>query len=148
MSEIKRIGDGGTPMPIANEIVYNGYVMKDSGTSGRLTIATAINDAAFAVVARSSLDPQDGTAEALTAGDEWPVFLLGCGKIVEVASMADMAYTNGLLIYLGTTDGQVTNAHATSTPIGRYIGPGVTTSTADGDLIPVLLCIEPDETPV
>ena len=144
MSEIKRIGEGGTPMPMAAEVMYNGYVMKDSGTSGRLTIITAKGDAALAVVARSSLDPYDGTAETLTAGDEWPVFPLGCGKIVEVASITSAVYTNSAKVYLdNSVDGQVSASATTSTPIGRYIGAGVTTS-AGGELIPVWLCIEPD----
>jgi len=144
MSEIKRIGEGGTPMPMAAEVMYNGKAMMDSGTYGRLTITTAANSTALAIVARSSLDPYDGTAETLTAGDEWPVFLLGCGKIVEVASITAQTWADYALVYLHANDGQVSTTSSSARPIGRYMGIGVTTAAA-GELIPVWLCVAPGE---
>ncbi len=144
MSLIQSNGTNALPCHCAAEAIYNGYVYKDSGTSGRLTAITAKGDAALAVADRSTLDPDDGTAEAMTAGYTHPFWILGCGAVVEVASVTSTAYTFGCKVYLDdSVNGQVCATAATSTPIGRYWGVGETTASA-GQLIPVLLCEIPD----
>ena len=127
-------------LPVAAEAIYEGYVYLWDG-SNHLTVITGKADAAFAVAAKSSRDPQLNTAKTMTAGDSWSFFVLGSGELVNVASIASQTWKNGAKVYLDDSiDGMVTTTNSTSTCIGHYKGKeSLVTSATDGDLIQVIL---------
>lgn len=127
-------------LPVAAEAIYEGYVYKI--TSGNLTVITAKGDAAFAVAAKSTRDPQLNTALTMTAGDMWAFYLLGGGNIVNVAAVAGDTWKLGAKVYLDTSvDGMVTTDLDTNgVCIGHYKGKeSLVIGATDGVLIQVIL---------
>jgi len=121
----------------AAETIYRGYVYKIS--SNALTKITAKGDTAVAVADASTVD-STGTARAARTGEKIGAFFLGCGDIVQVASVASQTWAVGAAVYLDdSVDGQVTTSASTSRPIGHYVGVGEVTSASNGDLIDVQL---------
>ena len=126
-------------LPCAAEAIYEGYLYKIS--SGQATIATTVTDDCVIAV-QSSID-DDGAAKTLAANQKMPFYLPHCGKVVKVASLNAMTYTIGAGVYMGpsaSTDGLCGSSSGSSaTRIGTYYGPNNVATSADGDLIDVLL---------
>jgi len=140
MSIMRDMGKKPTSLPCAAEAIVEGYVYKASGTTNQMTKITAKGDTAFAVALSSTLDPQLATAKTMTAGDNWEFALIGSKMTVMVASKTTITYQFGDMVYLSDdVDGMVTSAHATSRPIGHYVGPDATTTATSGQLIEVYL---------
>lgn len=119
-----------------------GIVLK-KGSGNTLEIITAKGDAAVAVMDQSFVDMTQ-TAKTTVTGDRAGVFLLGSGDIVKVKSATTITYTTGCIVYLDDgVDGAINITGATSTPIGHYVGDGEAT-TADGDLVDVILDVSID----
>lgn len=114
-----------------------GIVLKKD-TGNTLTLITAKGDLVHAVLDQAFVDSSQ-TAKTTVSGDRVPVFWVGSGAVVRVASVTTITWAFGEAAYLSdTVDGMVTNVAATSRPIGHYVGEGETT-TASGDLVNVLL---------
>ena len=139
--------DGSTPFNMtctAAETYYEGYLYKV--TTNALTIIDADESITVAVCDVNSVDAEQ-TALAAVSGEKKGFFPLGCGAIVYVASKASQTYTVGcLVVNSDDVDGMcaVTASSAGDMVVGAYMGDGETTSTTDGDLIPVLLSVTPD----
>lgn len=137
--------DGSTPMnyPVTaskSNLTQEGLVLK-KGSGNALEIITAKGDTAAAVLDQPFVDTTQ-TAKTTATGDQVGVFFLGSGAIVRVASATTITYATGAKVYLDDAlDGGVNVTAATSVPIGHYVGQGETT-TADGDLVSVILDIE------
>lgn len=137
--------DGSVPrnmtMTTDEGIAQEGLVFKIA--SNALTITTAKGDAAFAVADQALLDDTQ-TARTANADEKVGVFILGSGAIVKVASITGITYATGDKVYLDDSqDGMINKTAATSTPIGHYVGDGETT-TANGDLVDVILDVMVD----
>jgi len=134
--------DGSIPrnMPMTaakSDLAQEGLVLK-KGSGDTLELITAKGDAAVAVLDQAYVDSTQ-TARTTVTGDQVGVFFLGSGAVIRVASVTGITYALGDVIYLAdANDGMVNKTAATSTPIGHYVGTGETT-TADGDLIDVIL---------
>lgn len=121
-----------------------GAVLK-KGSGNTLEITTVKGDAAVAVMDQSFVDMTQ-TAKTTVTGDRAGVFFLGSGAIVKVKSATTITYTVGARVFLDDgVDGAINITAATSTPIGHYVGDGEAT-TADGDLVDVILDIPIDQT--
>jgi hypothetical protein len=135
--------DGTILMPMGAIAVKEGDVLKDS--SQTLILATTVNDSVLFVAAQSAID-DTGTALTLTSGDLWPVYSLGCGKVVNVRSITGQTWRANAIVYNcqdASTDGQVeTSSSSSATKIGRYVGPD-NVLTSGVTLIRVLLCFAP-----
>ncbi len=138
---MSQVHDGGMiQLPCAAEAIYEGKTYMWS--SGKMTVTTSVAQVIAGVAAYSSLD-DEGAAKTLVAGERFPFFLPGCGKIVKMASLASITWNKGEAVYGGQTsdaDGLVSNSNSASAIlIGHYMGPeGVAVATA-GDLIDVLM---------
>jgi len=136
----------GTPIQAAAtaaETYYEGKLLMT--TSNAMTVITADESITVAVTDQSSVDAE-GTALAKASGDKIGVWPLGCGKIVKVYSADAQTYTVGcLVVNSDSVDGacELTSGSTGDNIIGTYWGAGETT-TADGDLIDVLLNVMPD----
>lgn len=120
-----------------------GAVLK-KGSGNTLEIITAKGDSAVAVMDQSFVDMTQ-TAKTTVTGDRAGVFFLGSGAIVKVKSATTITYTVGARVFLDDgVDGAINITAATSTPIGHYVGDGEAT-TADGDLVDVILDIPIDQ---
>jgi hypothetical protein len=130
-------------MPVGAIAIKEGQVLKDS--SQVLILATTVNDSVLFVSAESSID-DTGTALTLTSGDLWPVYSLGCGKVVNVLSITGQTWRTNAIVYNcqdASTDGSVeTSSSSSATKIGRYVGPD-NVATSGATLIRVLLCFAP-----
>lgn len=139
--------DGKTPMnyPVTaskSNLSQEGLVLK-KGSGNALELITAKGDAAAAVLDQPFVDATQ-TAKTTVSGDQVGVFFLGCGAIVRVASATTITYATGAKVYLDDAqDGMINVTAATSTPIGHYVGTGETT-TADGDLVNIILDVMVD----
>lgn len=117
-----------------------GLVLK-KGSGNALELITAKGDTAVAILDQPFVDATQ-TAKTTVSGDQVGVFFLGSGAIVRVVSATTITYATGAKVYLDDAlDGGVNVTAATSVPIGHYVGTGETT-TADGDLVSVILDIE------
>lgn len=124
----------------AKTLDKEGLVLK-KGSGNTLEIITAKGDTAIAVLDQAIVDVTQ-TSRATRTGEKAGVFILGCGAVVNVASVTGITYTTGAAVYLDdSVDGMVTTTAATSRPIGHYVGDGETT-TASGDVIPVVLDVQ------
>ena len=132
--------DGSVPrnmtMTADEGIAQEGLVFKI--TTNAMTIVTAKGDASVAVADQAMMDDTQ-TAVTARSGEKEGFFLLGSGAIVRVASATAITYATGAKVYLDDAqDGMINVTAATSTPIGHYVGDGETT-TANGDLVDVIL---------
>ena len=140
MTEVSRIP---VNVPVtASESLQEGYLVKKD-TGNTVTIATTVDDAVFGVVDQT---PTDGEATARTtnSGERIGIFPMGCGKIVNVASVSGDTYTLNDAVYMGQTadtDGYCSNDSSNSaTKIGHCM-EAVTTASA-GELIQVILDVD------
>lgn len=135
--------DGTILMPVAAVAIKEGDCLKDS--SQVLTQATTVNDSVLFVAAQSSID-DTGTALTMTSGDMWPVYPLGCNKVVNCRSLTGKTWRANAIVYnsqTADTDGAVdTDSSNSATKIGRYVGPD-NVLTSGVTLIRVLLCFDP-----
>ena len=115
-------------------------------TSNAMTVITADESIAVGVCDQSTVDSEQ-TARAAVASEKIGFWPLGCGEIVNVYSQASQTYTVGMLVVNSdSVDGACAATAGSSGDmlVGTYMGDGETTSTSDGDLIPVLLNVMPD----
>ena len=135
--------DGAIQGPFAAVAVLEGEVLKVS--SYALTQSTNVDDTVVGVAAQKSID-DTGTALTLTAGDYWPYYPLGCGKVVNVLSLTGQTWRYGAIVYNCQTsyaNGRVeTSSSSSATKIGRYVGPD-NVLTSGETLIAVQLCFDP-----
>jgi hypothetical protein len=117
---------------------YEGLVLK-KGSGNALELATAKGDQCVAILDQAFVDSTQ-TARTTASGDELGVFFIGSGKIVKVASQTTLTWATGDTCFISdASDGLARNATETSSrPIGHYVGTG-TTTTADYDLVTVIL---------
>lgn len=140
-------GDIGAPeqailCPTSAITVAEGDVCKI--TTYLMALTASVNDTAVAVAAETSED-DNGTALTLTSGDLWPFYFLGCGKVVNVRSLAANTWRFGVAVYLAQTssaNGCVETNSSGATKIGHYVGPDNVLTVSDGDLIRVLLDVK------
>jgi len=127
-----------------------GMLVKEGGAANRAALITAKGDTAIGVIAESQKDPKTDAHEAAVAGDKRNYFPLGCKAIVHVYGVTGRTFTAGCAIYLDdAVDGGVTEAAATSRPIGHYPrNMASLTTTATGDKVPCYLDVEPGATNV
>jgi len=139
--------DGSKPLNLpctAAETYYEGYLYKVS--SNAMTIITADGDTTVAVCDVSSVDDEQ-TARAAVSGEKVGFFVLGSSAIVYVASQASQTYALGAaVVNSDSVDGMcaATAGSSGDMQIGHYVGDGETTSTTDGDLVPVVLSVSPE----
>jgi hypothetical protein len=135
--------DGIIMMPMAAIAVNEGECLKDA--SQNLALAATVNDSVLFIAAQTSIDDV-GAALTLTAGDLWPVYPLGCNKVVNVRSLTGKTWRTNAIVYNSQTagaDGTVdTDSTNSATKIGRYVGPD-NVATSGTTLIRVLLCFDP-----
>jgi len=127
--------------------VYEGYIMtKDTGNTLKTALATA-EDAAMVGIALKKTVDGNGNARVTRAGETVAIALLGCGKVVQVASIAGQTYTTGLAVYASSSDGSGVDGQCAdsddksgsgATKIGHYVGAGEASVSA-GTLIDVML---------
>lgn len=127
-------------LPCAAEAIKEGYCYYNS--SGNLTKITTVAQVIVGIAVESSYD-DEGAAKTLAAGQKMPFYLPGCGKIVKLASITGVTWNIGEAVYGGQTadtDGCVNNDSSNSAVmIGHYYGPEGVATSANGDLIDVLL---------
>ena len=135
--------DGSIPtnMPLTaskSSLTQEGIVLK-KGSGNALEIVTAKGDQGVAVLDQGFVDSTQ-TVKTTATGDQAGIFFIGSGNRVMMAAQTTLTFATGDTIFISdATDGMVRNATETSSrPIGHYVGTGVTT-TADGDLIEVIL---------
>lgn len=126
--------------------VYNGYIMtKDTGNTLKTALATA-EDAAMVGVTLKKIVDGNGDARVTRAGETAAIALLGCGKVVQIASIASQTYTTGMAVYASSSDasgvdGQCADSDDQSgtgaTKVGHYVGAGET--PAASGMIDVML---------
>ena len=115
----------------AGTIAGQGMLLTNNSTNNNLKATAAKTDLVKAVSAEESQRDQDGLVAAGTVSAYAP------GKVLMVASKASATYTYGAFVY-NNGDGYSSASSASSaTVVGVYVGNGVTTGSADGDLIPV-----------
>jgi len=131
--------DGAILVPMAAVAVNGGDILKIA--SYLATQAASVNDTCFGIAQQTSID-DTGTALTLTEGDFWPVYPLGCGKVVNVRSLTGQTWRFGAAVYndqTASTDGCAeTSSSNSATKIGHYVGPD-NVLTSGVTLIRVLL---------
>ena len=127
--------------PVDEAAYPEGTVLGASATAGRCRKTTGIAMEALAVVAESITTSRDGSVRTVPAGYRIPVYPLASQETVFVRSVSGASYNPGDQIFLSATPGDVTNAHATSRPIGHFprYGFAAITNAASGQLIPCKL---------
>ena len=114
-----------------------GYLLTNDGTSNTLDLVTW-GETVLGVSADESARDSSGliTAAGATVG------FRPLGGVMMVASKASQTYTTGLAVYADNSglvaDGDDSGGSTAGKIIGIYIGEGVVTSSAAGDLIPVM----------
>ncbi len=90
------------------------------------------------VVLAVTADEQERDVSGLVAGGSVSYYTMN--GVLMIASKAGQTYTTGLAVF-ATAGGLVTDsddkAGTGAKKVGIYVGTGVTTGSADGDLIPV-----------
>jgi len=130
-------------LPCKAEAIVQGYAYKvDSSASYRMTKASAVNDVCSGIAMESSLDA-NGDAKTLAAGETALFYAPGCGKIAKVASLTGLTWHRDAPVYLAPTASgsyMVSTSSANSAQkIGHYSGQEGLVTTANGQLIDVLL---------
>lgn len=107
-----------------------GYILTNNGTANTLDL-TAAGEVALGV----SADESERDSSGLVAGGK--VAYRPLGGVLMVASAASQTYTTGLTVYAGA-GGLLTTTSGSNKKVGLYIGEGVVTGSADGDLVPIM----------
>lgn len=127
-------------LPCDSAAIKEGYCYYNN--SGQLAKITTVAQVIVGIAVESSYD-DEGAAKTLTSGQKMPFYLPGCNKIVKVASVTGVTWNIGEAVYGGQTadtDGCVNNDSSNSAVmIGHYYGPEGVATSANGDLIDVLL---------
>lgn len=131
-------GDGIEDIPCAAEIIHEGYIYK-LDANYRATKTTAASNTVIGVAVMTSVD-DTGAQKTLAAGQVMPFFILGCGKKVKVASVSGVTYRRGAPVFASGTAGMVTATPSNGAAIiGHYFGNDNLQTSADGELIDVVL---------
>lgn len=119
-------------------LTQEGLVLK-KGSGNALELAVGKADQCVAILDQAFVD-ESQTARTTASGDELGVFVIGSGGTVRVASKTGITWALGDTCFItDATDGMALNVTETnSRPIGHYVGSGETT-TADGDLVSIIL---------
>ncbi len=111
-------------------------------SSYQMAVSTTVNDAIDGIAEQTSLD-DDGAAKTLTAGDKARFYRLGCGRTVDVRSLTGQTWHHGAPVYNAQTAETAgcagTSSSNSATKIGHYVGADGLQTTADGQLIKVIL---------
>lgn len=134
---------GATPfdMPMTtskSNLTQEGLVLK-KGSGNALEIVTAKGDQGVAILDQM-FAYQDQSQKTTISTTKLGVFFIGSGDKVFVASQDALTWATGDTCFISNaTDGMCRNAtESSSRPIGHYFGSG-TTTTADGDLVEIIL---------
>lgn len=132
-----------------SDLDQEGLVLKKNSSANTLELTASVDDTGVAVLDQAYVD-DEGSTRTTASGDKVGVFMLGSGAIVNVASLASQTWTIGAAVYLAQTssaNGHVETSSSNSPKlIGHYAGEGETTTSSDGDLIPVVLDMAPGAT--
>jgi hypothetical protein len=126
---------------------YNGELLIKSNTAGKVAKSAGIADVIVGIVDKDSVNVR-GIQAATQSGQKIAIWLLNCGKVVDVRSVVSKTYNPGDVIYASATAGCATTDHATSRPIGHYpFWMAATVVGSSGDQkVPCLLDIAQDAT--
>lgn len=134
------------PMTTAkSNLTQEGLALK-KGSGNALELATTKGDQVVAILDQM-FAYQDQSQKTTTSTTKLGVFFVGSGDRVYVASQTTLTWETGDTCFISdATDGMCRNATETSSrPIGHYFGSG-TTTTADGDLVEIILDVKQGET--
>tara|TARA_R110000796_G_scaffold28303_8_gene77508 strand:+ start:157 stop:594 length:438 start_codon:yes stop_codon:yes gene_type:complete len=114
-----------------------GYLLTMDGTSNTLDLVTWGE-----TVLGVSADESERDAAGLVTAAGAKCSFRPLGGVMMIASKASQTYTTGLPVYADNSglvaDGDDSGGSTAGKIIGMYIGEGVVTSAAAGDLIPVM----------
>tara|TARA_R110002012_G_scaffold62050_2_gene162991 strand:+ start:7087 stop:7524 length:438 start_codon:yes stop_codon:yes gene_type:complete len=114
-----------------------GYLLTNDSTNNTLDLVTWGE-----TVLGVSADESERDASGLVTAAGAKVGFRPLGGVMMIASKASQTYTTGLPVYADNSglvaDGDDSGGSTTGKIIGMYIGEGVVTSGAAGDLIPVM----------
>ena len=121
-----------------SNLAYEGLALK-KGSGNALEIGTTKGDQIVAILDQKFVY-QDQSQKTTASTTKLGVFFVGSGDKVFVASQTGLTWATGDTCFMSdATDGMCRNASETSSrPIGHYMGVG-TTTTADGDLVEIVL---------
>ena len=112
-----------------------GYIMGHDGTNNRVRLHAGGDVLPVGISAGDSERDVDGT---LIVTADAKVSFYPCDGVQMVRSKASQTYTTGLLVYCFAGGLATDSSDSSGQQLGIYLGPGVVTSSSDGDLIPVL----------
>ena len=127
------------PMTTAKaNLTQEGLVLK-KGSGNTLELADGKGDQVVAILDQMFCYA-DQTQKTTVSTTKRGVFFVGSGDKVYVASQTTLTWALGDTCFISdATDGMCRNAtESSSRPIGHYMGTG-TTTTADGDLVEIVL---------
>ena len=133
------------PLTSGQTCSKEGLIFKKSSGANTYEITTSVDDNAAFVADQAWVDAeQNARTSTGSSSDRIAGFHLGCGKVVNVASIGSVTYTTNCKVYLSQTadsngmcDADSSNS---ATCIGHYVGDGETTDSTDGATkIPVIL---------
>ena len=117
-----------------------GYLLTMDGTSNTLDLVTWGE-----TVLGISADESERDSSGLVTAAGATVGFRPLGGVMMVASKASQTYTTGLPVYADNSglvaDGDDSGSSTAGKIIGLYIGEGVVTSAAAGELIPVMTSV-------
>mgnify|MGYP003627116395 CR=1 FL=1 len=117
-----------------------GYLLTMDGTSNTLDLVTWGE-----TVLGISADESERDSSGLVTAAGATVGFRPLGGVIMVASKASQTYTTGLPVYADNSglvaDGDDSGGSTAGKIIGLYIGAGVVTSAAVGELIPVMTSV-------
>lgn len=134
---MKMYGEGADPrnatLKTGETISGAGYILTHEGTTNTLK-PSADATVPVGISAGDSTRDVDGTLQT-SAGALVSYYPLG--GVLMVASKASQTYTTGLKVYAGAGGLALDSQDNSEKVLGIYVGEGVTTSSSDGDLVPV-----------
>ena len=107
-----------------------GYILTNDSTNNTLDL-TAAGEVALGI----SADESERDSSGLVSGGLVSFYPLG--GVLMVAAAASQTLTTGLTVYAGA-GGLLTTTAGSNKKLGLYIGEGVVTGSAAGDLVPVM----------
>lgn len=109
-----------------------GYLLTHDSTNNKLDLCA---DGEIAIGVSVGESERAAGGDLLTASAKISYYPLG--GVLMVASKASQTYTTGLTVYVGASGLALDSDDASSKKLGLYVGEGETTSSSNGDLIPV-----------
>ena len=110
-----------------------GYLLTNDSTNNKLDL-TAVSEVAIGVSAGES--SRDANLDYETTGATVAYYPLG--GMLMVAATASQTWTTGATVYIASSGLATTSSGSSAKKLGLYVGEGETTSSANGDLIPVM----------